>query len=336
MTRELTYRDAINEAIGQEMRRDPTVIVLGEDVAGGGGRKDQTMVDALGGPLGATKGLIKEFGPERVIDTPISEAGFVGAAVGAALTGLRPIVEFSFISFVGVCLDQLSNQASKLHYMSGGQAKVPMTIRTTSGAGISAAAQHSDSVYSVLIHYPGLKVVLPATPHDVKGLMISAIRDDNPVVVVENKILYNDKGPVMEEPYAIPLGKGEIKRSGSDLTLVGFSRMVKFALQAAELLAKDGIEAEVIDPRTAAPLDEETILSSVKKTGRLVVVDEDTPRCGLARDVAALVADQGFDYLDAAIKIVTPPNTPVPFSPVLEKFYLPDAERIAAVAKSIF
>ncbi len=335
MTRELTYREALSEAIRQEMRRDSTVIVVGEDLSGGLGKNNPALVDALGGPLGVTKGMIKEFGPERVVDTPISEAAFVGACVGAAMTGLRPIVEFSFISFLGVCLDQINNQASKLRYMSGGQAKVPLTIRTTSGAGISAAAQHSDSIYSVLIHLPGLKCVLPATPFDAKGLLISAIRDDNPVVVVENKILYNDRGPVPEEPYAIPLGKGEIKRAGPDVTVVAFSRMVKVALQAAESLGQEGIEAEVIDPRTAAPLDEEIILNSVEKTGRLVVVDEDTPRCSLACDVAALVAEKGFDSLDAPVRLVTPPNTPVPFSPVMEKFYLPDAERVASAVKSL-
>src|SRR5262245_47639083 len=280
-TRELTYRQAINEALRLEMRRDPTVILLGEDVAGAPGRDDPDMADAWGGVLGVTKGLIGEFGPERVRDTPISESAFIGAAIGAAATGLRPVVELMFVSFAGVCWDQIVNQAAKLRYMFGGKARVPVTIRTTIGAGMGAAAQHSDSVYSIFAHYPGLKCVIPATPADAKGLLAASIRDDDPVIFFENKVLYDTKGPVPEGEFVIPLGQANVVRPGTDVTIVALSRMVHVALEAAELLAGRGIDVEVIDPRTIVPLDEETILASVRKTGRLVVVDEDHPRCSV-------------------------------------------------------
>lgn len=333
MTRELTYRQAINEAMSLEMRRDPTVIVLGEDVAGGGERPG--MIDAWGGAFGVTKGLITEFGPERVRDTPISETGFLGAAVGAALAGLRPVVDLGFVAFFGVCLDQISNQASKIRYMFGGQASVPVTVRATIGAGICAAAQHSDSTYSVLTHFPGLKCAIPSNPYDAKGMLISAIRDDNPVIFFENKLMYNDKGPVPEGEYLVPLGKGEIKRQGSQVTVVAFSRMVKLAMQAAEAVAKEGIEIEVIDPRCSVPLDEQLILESVHKTGKLVVVDEDHPRCGMASEIAAVVAEKAFHSLKAPILRVTPPDTLVPYSPPMEQFYMPNVPKIVAAVKKV-
>src|SRR5712692_2816697 len=266
--RTITYREAINEGLRLAMREDPRVILIGEDEAGGAGG-DPSQIDAWGGAFGVTKGLIEEFGPERVIDTPISETGFIGAAIGAALTGLRPVADLMYISFVGVCLDQIMNQAAKLRYMSGGSINVPLTIRTTIGAGMGVAAQHSDSIYSLFVHIPGLKVVTPSTPYDAKGLLIAAIRDEDPVIYVENKMLYNTKGPVPEEIYSIPLGQAEVKRKGTDLTIVAISRMVVEALKAAGELEKEGLSAEVIDPRSLSPLDVETLVESVKKTGRL-------------------------------------------------------------------
>lgn len=332
MIREITYCEALNEALHQEMQRDSSVIVMGEEVAGGGERPG--MIDCWGGVFGVTKGLIGKFGAARVRDTPISELGFLGAGVGAALTGLRPVVEIGFISFFGVCLDQINNQASKYRYMSGGRLTVPLTVRTTIGAGICLGAQHSDSIYSILAHFPGLKCVMPYTPYDAKGLLISAIRDNNPVIFVEHKLLYGEKGPVPEESYVVPIGKGTVCREGKDLTIVAFSRMVKFALDAAAELAREGIEAEVVDPRSASPLDENLILKSLKKTGRLIVVDEDTPQCSLAHDVAALAADQGFSWLKAPVKCVTPPHTPIPYSPRMEEFFMPNASKIVAAAKA--
>jgi pyruvate dehydrogenase E1 component beta subunit len=333
--RQLSYRQAINEALRLEMRRDPAVILLGEDVAGAPGCRDPQMQDAWGGVLGVTRGLIGEFGPGRVRDTPISESAFIGAAVGAAATGLRPVVELMFVSFAGVCWDQIVNQAAKLRYMFGGKARVPVTIRTTIGAGMGAAAQHSDSVYSLFAHYPGLKCVLPATPADAKGLLAASIRDDDPVIFFENKVLYDTKGPVPEGEFVIPLGRAHVVRPGTDATVVALSRMVHVALAAADRLAERGIDVEVIDPRTIVPLDEETILESVRKTGRLVVVDEDHPRCSVATDIVALAATKAFDYLDAPPRMVTPPNTPVPFSPPLEQFYLPDEDRVVGAVLGV-
>jgi len=330
--REITYREAVNEALRQEMRRDPSVILLGEDIAGGAATHHP---DAWGGVLAVTKGLIGEFGPRRVLDTPITESGFIGAAVGAAATGLRPVAELMFVDFLGVTFDQIFNQAAKLRYMFGGKAKVPLVIRTTIGAGISSAGQHSQALYSIFAHVPGLKVVTPATPRDMKGLLIAAIRDDDPVIVCENKVLYNTKGPVPEEPYATPLGVAEVKRAGTDVTIVAISRMVHVALEAAQALAAEGVAAEVVDPRTLSPLDEETIFASVRKTRRLVVVDEDTPFCSVARDIAARAADQTFEHLDAPIKCVTAPHTPVPFSPALERFYVPSKERVIDAVRAV-
>ena len=331
--REITYREALNEALRQEMRRDPTVILMGEDIAGAPGRPPE-MQDAWGGVMGVTKGLIKEFSPKRVLDTPIAESGYIGAAIGAAATGLRPVAELMFIGFMGVCLDQLFNQAAKLRYMFGGKVKVPVTIRTMIGGGIRAAAQHSTVDYSVLIHFPGLKCVAPSTPYDAKGMLTAAIRDDDPVIFCEHKAIYGLKGPVPEESYVVPLGKADIKREGRDVTLVAFSKMVHTALEAAEELSKTGIQVEVVDPRSLSPLDEETILESVKKTHRLVVVDEDNPRCSMAEHVVALAARKAFDYLDAPPQMVTPPHTPVPFSPVLEDFYVPSPQKVTEAVRA--
>jgi pyruvate/2-oxoglutarate/acetoin dehydrogenase E1 component len=340
-TRELSFGQAINEALRQEMRRDPNVIVMGEDVAGAAGRAHLGLIDAWGGPLRATRGLIQEFGPERVIDTPISEMGFVGAAVGAAMTGLRPVVELMFVDLIGVCYDQIINQAAKMHYMMGGKVDLPLVLRMPYGTrgdkrsyGGGAAAQHSQTLYATLAHVPGLKVVVPSTAANAKGLTIAAIRDNGPVIVLEHKFLgLSAKGPVPEAPYVVPIGQAEIVRPGRDVTLVGVGRMTHLCLEAAEQLASDDIVAEVVDVLTLNPLDEDTILSSVRRTHRLVVVDEDTPVCSIARDIAARAADKVFDYLDAPIKTVTAPATPVPFAAVLEALYPPRVEQIIAAVR---
>ncbi len=333
--RQLTYAQAINEALKLEMRRDPKVILMGEDVAGGAGKEHPEAEDAWGGVLGVTKGLVKEFGRERVLDTPITEAGFIGAAVGAAATGLRPVVELMFVDFFGVCWDMIFDQGAKLRYMFGGKARCPMVIRTMIGAGMGAAGQHSGCHYSVFTHMPGIKTVAPSTPADAKGLLAAAIRDDDLVVVFENKILYSMAGEVPDGEYVLPLGQADIKREGSDVTIVAISRMVHQALAAADTLQEQGISAEIIDPRTLSPLDEDTILASVAKTHRLVIVDEDNPRCSMATDIAALAADKAFTELDAPIKRVTAPHTPVPFSPPLEQFYIPSPEGIVAAVQEI-
>jgi len=333
--RQLTYAQAINEAIRLEMRRDPRVILLGEDVAGGANIDHLQDDEAWGGVLGVTKGLVQEFGRDRVLDTPITEAGFIGAAVGAAATGMRPIAELMFVDFFGVCWDQIFDQGAKLRYMFGGKANCPLVIRTMIGAGMGAAGQHSGCHYSVFTHMPGIKTVVPSTPADAKGLLIASIRDDDLVVFFENKMLYSMNGEVPEGEYAIPLGKADIKREGTDVTIVAISRMVHQALAAADALQEVGISAEVVDPRTLSPLDEETILNSVAKTHRLVVVDEDNPRCSVATDIAALAADKAFTELDAPIKLVTAPHTPVPFSPPLEQFYIPSPERIIATVQEL-
>ena len=328
MPRELSFTEAINEALHIAMRADPDVIVLGEDVAGGGGRKDQGIEDAWGGPFGATRGLIGAFGPKRVRDTPISEMGFVGAAVGAAATGLRPVVELMFIDFLGVALDPLLNQAPKMRYMFGGKMQVPLTVRTNVGAGSRAGSQHSQSLYGFTTAIPGLKTVIPSTPADAKGLLLASIRDNSPVIFCETKSLMNLKGEVPEGDYEIPLGQATIVRAGSDVTLVGLGRTVHTSLEAAEMLLADGIRAEVIDLRSLYPLDEATVLDSLRRTGRVVVVDEATPYCGIASEISSLCADKGFDFLDAPVKKVTAPHTPVPFSPVLEDLYMPTASRV--------
>lgn len=333
--RQLTYAQAINEAIRLEMRRDPRVILMGEDVAGGANIDHLQDDEAWGGVLGVTKGLVQEFGRDRVLDTPITEAGFIGAAVGAASTGMRPIAELMFVDFFGVCWDQIFDQGAKLRYMFGGKANCPLVIRTMIGAGMGAAGQHSGCHYSVFTHMPGIKTVIPSTPADAKGLLAAAIRDDDLVVVFENKMLYAMSGEVPEGEYIIPLGKADIKREGTDVTVVAISRMVHHALAAADALQADGISVEVVDPRTLSPLDEETILNSVAKTHRLVIVDEDNPRCSAATDIAALAADKAFTELDAPIKLVTAPHTPVPFSPPLEQFYIPSPERIVSTIQDI-
>jgi len=319
------------------MRRDPTVILMGEDVAGGATlpHMEGENKEAWGGVLGVTKDLVTEFGRNRVLDTPISESSFIGAAVGAASTGLRPIAELMFVDFLGVCFDQIFNQGAKLRYMFGGKAQVPMVIRTTIGAGFGAAAQHSECLYSIFTHIPGLKTVVPSTPYDAKGLLSAAIRDNDPVIFFEHKLLYGMEGEVPEDNYVIPLGVADVKREGKDLTIVTMGRMVHFSLEAAEKLAGDGVDVEVVDLRSLSPMDNEAILNSVKKTRRLIVVDEDFPRCNMATDVVALVAGQAFDYLDAPPKMITPPHSPVPFSPPLEKAFIPSVDTIVATAKSL-
>mgnify|MGYP001445131892 CR=1 FL=1 len=328
-----SFREAINEALRLEMRRDQRVIIMGEDVAGGMGAAGEQ--DAWGGVLGVTKGLISEFGPERVRDTPISESAFIGAAVGAAATGLRPVAELMFIDFAGVCLDQILNQAAKLRYMFGGKATVPLVIRTMYGAGLRAASQHSQSLYPIFTHIPGLKVAIPSSPYEAKGLLIRAIRDDDPVIFCEHKMLYDETEEVPDEAYSIPFGEANLTREGEDVTIVAIGRMVKFANEAADQLAGRGVACSVIDPRTASPLDEETILESVKETGRLVVVDEASPRCNLATDIVALVATKAFSALKAPVSIVAPPHTPVPFSPALEDAYVPSPAKIEAAALAV-
>ncbi|WMJ15120.1 alpha-ketoacid dehydrogenase subunit beta [Geobacillus proteiniphilus] len=335
MARTISFSAALNEAMRLAMRKDEHVILLGEDVAGGATVDHLQDDEAWGGVMGVTKGLVQEFGRERVLDTPIAEAGYIGAAVTAAATGLRPIAELMFNDFIGSCLDEVMNQAAKLRYMFGGKAKVPLTIRTMHGAGFRAAAQHSQSLYALFTHIPGLKVVVPSTPADAKGLLLASIFDDDPVIFFEDKTLYNMKGEVEEGFYTIPFGIADIKRQGDDLTIVAIGKQVHTALKAAAILQERGVEAEVIDPRTLSPLDENTILSSVAKTGRLIVVDEANPRCSVAADISALVADKGFDYLDAPIKRITAPHCPVPFSPTLEDLYLPTPEKVLRAAAEI-
>src|SRR4051812_42425287 len=331
MARNITFQQAINEALAQELERDPRVVIFGEDVVGGSGAPGED--DAWGGVLGITKGLAAKA-PGRVLDTPISESAFIGAAAGAAASGLRPVAELMFVDFMGVCLDQIFNQAAKFRYMFGGKAVTPMVIRTMFGAGIRAASQHSQALYPIFTHIPGLKVVVPSNPYDAKGLLTQAIRDDDPVIFLEHKVLYTAEGDVPEEPYAIPFAEANIVREGSDVTIVALGRMVHLAEQAAEQLAADGIECEIVDPRTTSPLDTDTILESVENTGRLVVVDEANPRCGFAADVIALVAQEGFSDLKAPPRMVTPPHTPVPFSPVLEDAYVPTPATIVEAVRA--
>jgi pyruvate dehydrogenase E1 component beta subunit len=332
MARTASYREAINEALAQEMARDPSVVVMGEDNAGGEGSPGDE--DAWGGVLGVTKGLYHKF-PGRVLDTPISESAFIGAAVGAATRGLRPVAELMFIDFMGVCFDQIFNQAAKFRYMFGGRAVTPVVIRTMYGAGLRAAAQHSQALYPIFTHIPGLKVVVPSNPYEAKGLLIQSIRDDDPVIFCEHKLLYDTTGEVPEESYTIPFGEANVVRDGGDVTIVAIGRMVSVALDAAGQLASSGIEADVIDPRTTSPLDTDTILESVESTGRLVVVDEATPRCNLATDISATVAQEAFGSLRAPIQMVTPPHTPVPFSDSLEDAFIPDAQKVVNAVKLV-
>jgi pyruvate dehydrogenase E1 component beta subunit len=328
-----SYRQAINEALAQEMRRDPTVIVMGEDTAGGMGAPGED--DAWGGPLGVTKGLMPEFGRGRVLDTPISESAFIGAAAGAAVTGLRPVVELMFVDFMGVCFDQIFNQAAKFRYMFGGKSVTPLVVRTMYGAGIRAASQHSQCLYPIFTHIPGLKVVIPSSPYEAKGLMIQSIRDDDPVMFFEHKAMYDDEEEVPDEAFTIPFGEANLVREGGDITVVAIGRMVKLATEVADKLEGEGIGCTVIDPRTISPLDDESILESVEETGRLVIVDEASPRCNIATDISALVAQNAFGALKAPIKMVTPPHTPVPFAPELEDLYVPTPGQIEAAAREV-
>lgn len=326
MSRMLTYSQAINEALALEMERDPNVVLFGEDVAGGAGAGGEE--DAWGGAFAVTKGLYARF-PGRVLDTPISEAAIAGAAAGAAVSGLRPVVEIMFADFLGIAMDQLLNQAAKFRYMFGGKVRTPMVVRTAYGAGLSAAAQHSQAMYSFMAGIPGLKVAVPATPYDAKGLLIEAIRLDDPVVFFENKVSYDLlTGDVPTESYRIPFGEADVVRDGDDVTIVAIGRMREPAVEAAAALSAQGVECEVIDPRTIAPLDEFTIFDSVERTGRLVVVDESPPVCGIAGDIVSRVVQGCFDSLRAAPRTVTAPHTPVPFAPSLEAMYVPDAARI--------
>lgn len=332
MARKISFKDAINEALDQEMARDPTVIVMGEDIVGGTGSPGEA--DAWGGVLGVTKGLYAKHG-DRLMDTPLSESAYIGAAIGAATCGMRPVAELMFIDFMGVCLDQIYNQAAKFRYMFGGKAETPVVIRAMVGAGFRAAAQHSQMLTPIFTHIPGLKVVLPSTPYDAKGLLIQAIRDNDPVIFCEHKALYGIEGEVPEESYAIPFAEANVVREGDDVTIVALGLMVHKALEAAEQLAKEGIDCEIVDLRTTSPMDEDTILESVEKTGRLVVVDESNPRCSIATDVAALVAQEAFGDLKAGVRRVTAPHTPVPFTPSLEDAYIPNAARISEAVRAV-
>ncbi|QQP92835.1 alpha-ketoacid dehydrogenase subunit beta (plasmid) [Skermanella sp. TT6] len=328
-----SFRQALNEALHSEMERDPRVILLGEDVTGGKGASGEQ--DAWGGAFGVSKGLLGRFGPRRVLDTPITESAFVGAAAGAAMSGLRPIAEIMFVDFLGVCFDQIFNQAAKFRYMFGGRAVTPLVIRATFGAGTRSASQHSQALYPLFTHIPGLKVVIPSNPYDAKGLLIQAIRDDDPVIFLEHKVMYDDMGDVPDGSYTVPFGEANILRDGGDVTIVAFGRMVTMALAAAERLERDGIACTVIDPRTTSPLDADTILESVEETGRLVVVDEAYPRCGMAADISSLVAEEAFEALKAPILKVTPPHTPIPYAPDLEAAFIPSAERVEAAVRKV-
>ena len=321
--REITFAQAINEALAEEMRRDPRVFIIGEDVA------------EAGTPFKVLSGLVQEFGIQRVIDSPISEAGITGISVGAAMTGMRPVVDIMFGDFITLTMDQMVNQAAKIHYMSGGKLKVPLVMRTTLGATRRSAAQHSQSLHAWFSHIPGIKVVIPATPYDAKGLLKSAIRDDNPVVFFEDKMMYQLKGPVPEQDYTIPLGVADIKRAGQDVTLVATSSMVQVSLRAAEILDSAGISAEVIDVRTTVPLDKKTLIDSAQKTSRVIVIDEGYQSYGVTAEIASVIADGAFYYLDAPVKRMGAMDVPVPFSPVLEDQTVPTPEGVAEMAKTL-
>ncbi|HNS32911.1 MAG TPA: alpha-ketoacid dehydrogenase subunit beta [bacterium] len=320
--REIKYVEAVNEALMEEMENDPGVFVIGEEVS------------CAGGAFRATAGLFEKFGPERVRDAPISESGFTGLAVGAAITGLRPVAEIMYLDFITTAMDQVINQAAKVSFMSGSKIKAPLVIRAPYGIGTREAAQHSQSLEAWFVHTPGLKVVMPATPYDVKGLLKTSIRDDSPVIFIENRILYFKKGPVPREEYLIPLGQADIKRRGKDITVVALSNMVPKALEAAEMLSAE-IEMEVLDPRTLVPLDIETIVGSLKKTGRLLVLHEAPERCGFGAEIIRQATEKAFDYLDAAPKVLGGLNVPIPFSPILEDACIPSAEDVAATVKKM-
>lgn len=321
----ITYREAVREALQEEMRRDENVFLMGEDIA-----------DPFGGSYNVTMGLSTEFGLERVRNTPISEAVIAGATVGAAIAGLRPVSEIMYMDFTGCCFDAIVNQAAKIRYMSGGQVEVPLVFRTQQGAGRSSAAQHAQSWEAIYAHIPGLKVVLPATPYDAKGLLKTAIRDNDPVLFIEHKMLYGVKGEVPEEEYTVPFGKAKVLCEGKDVTIVAYSRMVQLALDAAKKLEKDGISAEIIDLRTVVPLDKEAILTSLRKTERLVIVQEAVERCGFAAELATMAMEEAFDYLDAPVKRIAARNTPIAFAPALEDFILPNVNDIYNGVKALF
>jgi pyruvate/2-oxoglutarate/acetoin dehydrogenase E1 component len=321
--RELTFAQAVNEALAEEMRRDSRVCIIGEDVA------------EAGTPFKVLSGLVQEFGTDRLIDTPISEAGFTGVGVGAAMTGMRPVIDIMFGDFLTLAMDQMVNQAAKVHYMSGGKWKVPMVLRTTLGATRRSAAQHSQSLHAWMSHVPGLKVVLPSTPYDAKGLLKTAIRDENPVVFFEDKMMYKLKGPVPASDYTIPLGVADVKRIGEDITLVATSSMVQVALGAADLLSEIGISAEVIDPRTTWPLDEKTMVESVKKTSRAIVIDEGYGRYGVTGEIASVIAEGAFYNLEAPVKRMGAMHVPIPFSPPLEDVTVPTEKTVFEAARAL-
>ncbi|MEL0537414.1 alpha-ketoacid dehydrogenase subunit beta [Staphylococcus debuckii] len=333
--RELTFMGAINEAIDTAMKKDDNVILIGTDVAGGADVEHLKDDDSFGGVFGVTKGLVKKYGRDRVIDTPIAEHITLSSAVGAAATGLRPIAELMFNDFIGFGLDPILNQGAKMRYMFGGKAKIPMVVRTIHGAGAGAAAQHSQTLYNIFASIPGVKVVVPSNPYDAKGLLLAAIEDDNLVVFSEDKTLLSMKGEVPEEDYTVEIGKARVAQEGDDLTIVAIGKMVQVALDTADKLAEDNVSAEVIDLRSISPWDEETVLDSVKKTGRLIVIDESNPQCNIAGDVASTIGDVGFDYLDGPIKKITAPDTPVPFAQNLEQAYIPSVDKVLDVANEL-
>ena len=328
-----TFRQALNEALHLEMSRDKNVIIFGEDVCGGTGGTGEK--DAWGGAFGVTKGRLSEFGPDRIMDTPITESAFVGAAVGAAMTGLRPVTEIMFVDFLGVCFDQIFNQAAKVRYMFGGKADMPMVLRASYGAGASSASQHSQALYPIFTHIPGLKVVVPSNPYDAKGLLINAIRDEDPVIFLEHKMLYDFSGEVPDEAYTVPFGEAGIIREGKDVTLISLGKMVNVCQEAADELAKENVAASILDLRTISPLDEETILEFTEETGRVVVVDEAYPRCGVAADVSSIIVEKAFSDLKAPIKKVTPPHSPVPYAPNLEQAFLPSSQNVIDAVKEV-
>lgn len=321
---EITYLEAVREALTQEMQRDPEVFLIGEDIG------------VYGGAFGATRGMLEEFGPERIRDTPISEAAIAGAATGAALMGMRPVMEIMFMDFLTISMNQLVNQAAKIRFMFGGKASVPMVIRAPAGSGTGAAAQHSQSLEAWFVHTPGIKVVAPATPYDAKGLLVAAIRDNNPVLFMEHKLLYRTKGPVPEELYTVPMGKAEVKRPGRDLTLIAYSIMVPRALEAAQQLAAEGIEVEVVDVRSLKPLDKQTIVASVAKTGRVLITHEAPQTGGFGAELAAVVAEsEAFDYLDAPLRRLGGRDIPIPYNRTLERATVPQVEDIVASARAL-
>ena len=334
-TRKLTFMGTINEAIDQSMEQDENVILIGTDVSGGAGVKHIKDDDTFGGVFGVTKGLAKKYSRNRVIDTPIAEHITLSAGVGAAATGLRPIAELMFNDFLGFGLDPILNQGAKMRYMFGGKAKIPLVVRTVHGAGAGAAAQHSQSLYNVFAAIPGVKVVVPSNPYDAKGLLMAAVQDDNLVVFSEDKTLLGQKGNVPEEPYTVDIGKARVVREGEDLSIVAIGKMVAVAEETADRLKDDNISVEVIDLRTVSPWDEETVLTSVKKTGRLIVIDESNPQCNVAGDIASVMGDRAFDYLDGPIKKVTAPDTPVPFAANLEQAYIPNADKVLDIAAEL-